>query len=156
MPHIYLETKIYAPQERCFDLARSIDLHCYTTSSTNERAVAGITSGLINKGEFVTWRAKHFGIRQELTSLISEMEHPRYFEDRMLKGVFKSIIHKHFFEKEGSVTIMKDDFFFEAPLGIAGKIFSRFVLTDYLRRFLIERNRIIKDIAESDEWKRFI
>jgi ligand-binding SRPBCC domain-containing protein len=156
MPHIYLETKIYAPQERCFDLARSIDLHCYTTSSTNEKAVAGITSGLINEGEFVTWRAKHFGVWQELTSVISKMERPYHFEDRMRKGIFKSIIHKHSFEKEGNVTIMKDDFFFEAPCGIAGKIFSKFILTDYLRKFLIERNRIIKGVAESDEWKRFI
>lgn len=129
MPVIKLITHINAPVERVFDLARSIDFHQETTKGTNETAIAGVTKGLINKGEQVTWRAKHFGIYQELSSVIPEMDAPFYFEDRMLKGAFKSIRHQHFFEKKNGGTVMKDEFEFEAPFGIIGKAFCSLVLT---------------------------
>jgi hypothetical protein len=64
MPLIELTTIIAAPIERCFDLARSIDLHKLSTEGTEEEAIAGVTSGLIGKDQQVTWRARHFGITQ--------------------------------------------------------------------------------------------
>lgn len=97
MPHIKLETIINAPIERCFDLARSIDLHKISTGNTQEEAIAGTTSGLIGLNETVTWRARHFGVRQTLTSKITEFERPHFFVDEMLEGAFKSIYHKHIF-----------------------------------------------------------
>ena len=66
MPKINLTTTIDAPIERVFDLARSIDLHKLSTKKTNEEAVNGKTSGLIELGETVTWRAKHFNVYQKL------------------------------------------------------------------------------------------
>lgn len=51
MPVIQLTTLINAPVERCFDLSRSIDLHQLTAIRTTEKAIAGITKGLISKGE---------------------------------------------------------------------------------------------------------
>lgn len=68
MPRIYLETRISAPVEIVFDLSRSIDLHKISTEHTKEEAIAGKTSGLIALGETVTWRAKHLGFTQNLTS----------------------------------------------------------------------------------------
>lgn len=156
MPLIELETIVNAPVQRCFDLARSIDFHQETTAGTNERAVAGVTSGLINKGEEVTWRARHFGVYQHLSSQITEMNAPYYFEDRMIKGVFKSIRHRHFFEEKNGQTIMKDHFEFEAPFGLIGKIISKLILKDYLQKFIVERNQMLKETAESDEWKKYI
>ena len=64
MPIIELSTLIRAPRERVFDLARSIDAHRHTTGGTEERAVAGVTSGLIAMDDEVTWEARHFGVRQ--------------------------------------------------------------------------------------------
>ncbi len=61
--------------------------------------------------------------------------------------------HQHFFEQQGLLTIMKDQFYFEAPLGIIGTIFSKCVLVHYLRSFLQERNALIKKAAESNQWK---
>ena len=156
MPSIHITTVIHAPIERCFDLARSIDLHQYTSARTNEKAIAGVTKGLINKGETVTWEAKHFGILQTLTSEITKMERPYGFEDCMVKGAFKKIKHLHTFEKNGEQTIMKDMFEFESPLGFLGKLFNKIILTNYMKRFLLERNNEIKKIAESEEeWKKY-
>lgn len=156
MPEICITTIINAPIQRCFDLARSIDLHQQTSAHTDERAIAGITCGLIGKGETVTWRAKHFGIVQTLTSVISEMESPYLFEDRMLKGAFKSIRHMHRFEFVNGQTIMRDEFVFESPGGFVGRLFNWIVLTNYMTKFLSERNQMIKIVAETDEWKKYI
>ncbi|MFX8875810.1 hypothetical protein ABTM97_19785, partial [Acinetobacter baumannii] len=78
--------------EKCFDLARSIDLHQISTAETNEKAIAGKTNGLINLNETVTWEATHFGIRQKLTSKITKFDRPYHFRDEQVKGAFKCFI----------------------------------------------------------------
>ena len=156
MPTIELSTDIDAPIERVFDLARSIDAHVASTSSSGERAVAGRTSGLIELGETVTWQAKHFGIGQTLTVEITGFDRPTYFEDRMVKGAFASIHHAHRFETIGAMTRMHDSFTFCAPIGPLGRIAERLFLTRYMKRFLIERNQVLKQTAESDRWRDFL
>src|ERR1700754_4413818 len=108
MPPIELLTHINAPIETVFDLSRSIDLHLESTKHTGERAIAGKTSGLIGLGETVTWQARHFGIRQNLTSKITRFEYPTLFVDEMVNGAFKSFRHEHHFSNEGAgQTLMK-------------------------------------------------
>jgi len=156
LPTIQLSLYINAPRERCFDLSRSIDLHQISTEGTHERAIGGVTSGLIGMGETVTWRAKHLGIYQNLTSIINSYNFPYSFSDRQVKGAFKSFEHKHAFIEENGGTLMKDVFYFESPLGIIGKLANLLFLTSYMRKFLIKRNNFIKQIAEGEEWKGYI
>lgn len=153
---IYLTTRIHAPIQRCFDLSRSIDLHTVSTRKTNEKAIAGVTSGLIGFNQEVTWKAKHFGVYQKLTTRITAFHSPVFFEDKMVKGIFKKMEHKHFFEQEGDETVMRDEFIFEAPFGVVGTLVSKLLLIRYMKNFLIERNRIIKETAESDKWKQLL
>jgi ligand-binding SRPBCC domain-containing protein len=148
MPKIELTTLIHAPIEKVFDLSRSIDLHMESTKQTGEKAIAGRISGLIELDETVTWRAKHFGIWQTLTSKIVEFEFPNLFVDEMVSGAFKSIRHEHHFAASGNQTIMNDVFEFEAPLGILGRIFNKLILTRYMTKLLQERNRVVKEVAE--------
>lgn len=93
MPRIELQTKIKADRNIVFDLSRSIDLHKISTEQTNEQAISGKTSGLIGMGESITWRAKHFGIYQNLTSKITKYNRPIVFVDEMVKGIFKEFKH---------------------------------------------------------------
>lgn len=148
MSEIYLETLIDADIHHVFDLARDIDLHQKSTSRSNEKAIAGRTSGLIEKNETVTWRAKHLGVYQTLTTKIISMEKPHQFTDIMLKGAFKSMRHQHMFRDVEGKTLMTDRFEFESPFGIIGKLFNTIYLTHYLKTFLLERNELIKTIAE--------
>ncbi|HTD98655.1 MAG TPA: SRPBCC family protein [Mucilaginibacter sp.] len=148
MPIIELVTEINAPIEKCFDLARSIDLHIKSTKQTGEQAIAGKTSGLIGLGETVTWRAKHFGIWQNLTSKITEYDYPNYFVDEMVDGTFKSIRHEHHFTMVDNYTVMKDVFVFESPLGLLGRLANFLFLRNYMKKLLEERNRVIKAVAE--------
>ncbi|MDB6108664.1 MAG: cell division protein [Pedosphaera sp.] len=156
MTRISLRTEINAPIERVFDLARSIELHEHSTHVTNERAVGGVTSGLIGLGQEVTWRARHFGIVQHLTVKITKLDRPKHFQDVMVSGAFKSMQHDHTFREQGTGTLMIDQFDFAAPLGWLGRCAERLFLKSYMRRFLIQRNQILKGIAESEDWKQYL
>lgn len=153
MPRIELQTRIRSSVEICFDLSTSIELHTISTSSTNEKAIAGITTGFIKLDEFVTWEATHFGFRQRLTSKITLFDRPLHFRDEQVKGIFRSIVHDHFFRQEGAYVVMTDIFEYESPFGVLGKLFNTFVLTSYLTRFLRKRNQLIKEYAETGKWK---
>ena len=156
MPVIKIVTTINAPIERCFDLSRSIDLHMVSTKHTNEIAIAGRTSGLIELNETVTWRAKHLGVWQTLSSLITEFKAPYFFVDEMVDGAFKSFRHEHHFETQERCTIMTDLFNYKSPFGFVGELFNTLFLTAYMRRLLEKRNAVIKEYAESDEWRKII
>lgn len=156
MPVIKLETLINAPIERVFDLSRSVDLHADSMAHTNEKAVSGVTKGLINLGETVTWEATHFGIRQRLTSKITICERPHKFGDTMVSGAFKRFDHEHFYEEIDGKTLMKDVFDYDSPLGFLGNIADFLFLENYMRDLLIKRNELIKRVAESEDWRKFL
>jgi len=151
MSTIHLTTIINADVHKVFDLARDIDLHQKSTFKTNEIAIAGRTSGLIEKGETVTWRAKHLGFYQAHTSKITEMQKPHQFTDVMSEGTFKSFKYQHIFKTNANKTIMIDILEFESPFGIIGKLFNKFFLKNYMKNFLLERNRLIKMTAENNK-----
>jgi ligand-binding SRPBCC domain-containing protein len=153
---IDITTDIRAPIQRVFDLSRSVDLHTASTSQTGERAVPGVTSGLMQLGDYVTWRARHFGIWQQLTTRITVFEPPSYFRDSMVDGAFKRFDHDHFFSARGEFTQMRDVFAFDSPLGILGDIADRLFLAGYVRRFLDGRNALIKTVAETDRWRDYL
>lgn len=149
-------TKIRAPAERVFDLARSVDLHVRSAGSTGESAIAGVTSGLLELGQEVTWRGRHFGVWQNLTSKITRFSRPDYFRDSMVRGAFQRLDHDHYFELHGDLTIMKDVFDFTSPLGVLGRVADALFLESYMRRFIIERNNVIKKTAEGQDWKLYL
>jgi ligand-binding SRPBCC domain-containing protein len=156
MPIITLHTKIKAPAQRCFDLSRSIDLHMASTAKTGEHVIAGRSSGLICLHESVTWKAKHLGIWQTLSSKIIDFDPPFFFADEMIKGTFKSFRHEHYFSEEHGLTYMKDIFNFHSPFGILGNLAEKLFLTRYMTRLLEERNAMIKNCAENDTWKAYL
>jgi ligand-binding SRPBCC domain-containing protein len=148
MTAIHLQTELDADIEKCFDIARDIDIHQLSTEQTKEKAIAGRTSGLCELGDSVTWEATHFGIRQHLTVEITRFDPPYFFEDKMIKGAFKSMRHEHRFETRNGKTLMTDKFYYEVPLGVLGKIFDKIILSRYMVSFLVTRNRVMKTIAE--------
>jgi ligand-binding SRPBCC domain-containing protein len=150
VPTIRLETPIRAPAERCFDLSLSVDLHRQSTAHTHERAVAGVTSGMMKLGDTVTWEAVHFGRKQYLTSKITLYERPHRFIDEMVKGAFQEMVHLHEFDPQPVGTIMIDTFTFRAPWGPLGRLAEMLVLTRYMKGLLVTRNRYLKQVAEAD------
>jgi ligand-binding SRPBCC domain-containing protein len=156
MPIIRIKTLIDAKKSIVFDLSRSIDLHKISTQHTNEEAIAGITKGLIALNQSVTWRAKHFGVYQKLSSKITAFDAPNYFVDEMQNGIFKRFKHEHIFETQKNQTLMIDVFDYTAPLGVLGLVADILFLKSYLNSMLIKRNDTIKAFAESERWKEVL
>jgi ligand-binding SRPBCC domain-containing protein len=149
MPVIVLQTRVAAPPARCFDLARDVDLHQRSTAASRERAVAGVTAGLLGAGDEVTWEATHFGVRQRLTSRITEFDPPNRFVDEMVRGAFSRFRHEHQFLPVPDGTDIVDTFDYTAPLGPLGQLADALFLRRYMTRLLRGRNAYLKRAAES-------
>ena len=151
MTTINLLTKIKAPIEIIFDLSRNIDVHKLSTRKSNETAIDGVTSGLINLNETVTWRGKHFGFYLTHKSIISAMNLYDYFVDEMVEGKFKSFKHEHTFIEENGFVMMIGKIQYQTPYGIFGKLFDGLILKKHLTNFISERNKILKELAENHQ-----
>lgn len=121
-----------------------------------EEAVAGIRSGLIEKGETVTWKAKHLFKTRLLKVKITQLDKYYLFSDEQAEGDFKMMRHEHHFKPCDNGTIMIDLFNFESPYGVIGRWFNSIYLTRYMKRLLEQRNKFIKEMAEGDTWKKFL
>jgi hypothetical protein len=140
-------TIIDAPIQRCFDLARSVEVHLLANVHSGEQALAvgGITSGLAGLGQRVTWRAKHFGVWHDLTSETTALESPHFFQVAMVQGIFRSMQADHMFRAISSgATEMKDIFLIAAPLPLLGPLAEALFLRRYMLALLRERNAVIK------------
>ena len=144
-----MATSIEASAELCFDLSCNIDVHVGSMEDSGERAIGGVTSGLIGLGGEVTWRARHFGIDWQMTSKVTEFERPYWFVDQMQWGPFAFFRHEHRFDQHGEITTMIDIVEYLLPLGPLGTIADAVIVKRYLRHLLEMRNRYIKAAAEN-------
>ena len=119
--------------------------------------MAGITSGLPELSQEVTWRAKHFGVWHNVTSRYTAMQPPTYFQATMTEGIFRSMQADHYFRALPSgATEMKDLFRVAAPLPVLGPLAEALFLRRYMLTLLRERNAVIKQIAESNDWQQYL
>lgn len=150
---------IDAPMERCFDLARSVEVHLVDNRHCGEptAAVSGQTTGLVELGQTVTWRARHLGVRQKLTTRVTALHRPVFFQDTMSEGAFRSMQHDHFFRQlVGDRTEMTDILRVAAPIPVLGRIAELLFLRRYMGSLLCDRCTVTKRIAESAEWKQYL
>jgi ligand-binding SRPBCC domain-containing protein len=150
MPVITCDTRIEAPIDLCFDLARDVEIHCETAADTRERAVPpGKTAGLLELGDLVTFEATHLAIRWRLTARIVQMERPHCFVDQMERGPFAFLRHRHEFSEITGATLMRDVMEWRSRCGPAGACVDAVLLRRHLRRFLASRGTRLKQIAEA-------
>jgi len=139
MPSTFtLVTETPMSAEALFDLSLDIDAHIASMSQSDERAVAGVRTGLIGLGETVTWRARHFGIWWTMTSNITALERPTRFTDEQVRGPFPTFVHEHRFEQLATGSRMTDTITLASP--VFGVWAERLVLVPYLRRLIAKRN----------------
>jgi ligand-binding SRPBCC domain-containing protein len=109
-------------------------------ADSGERAIGGVTSGVLQLGDAVTWKARHFGIPFTMTSRISAYDAPRTFVDEQTSGPFRRWWHQHRFELVDGGTLMTDVVEFESPAGVLGRAANALVLTRYMTRLINQRN----------------
>jgi ligand-binding SRPBCC domain-containing protein len=155
MPFIHLTTFIAAPQDRVFDLSRSIAVHKQSMTKYGEKVIDGTISGLLNLNDTVTWTAKHLMKQRILKVQITKMQKPDFFVDEQVQGDFKLMKHEHYFKPIENGTLMIDQFHFEISKGIIGNLVNKFYLEKYMTSLLVSRNEMIKKIAEGNQWKQY-
>ncbi|HEY1684012.1 MAG TPA: SRPBCC family protein [Tepidisphaeraceae bacterium] len=148
MYRLAISTFIRASPQICFDLARSVDVHLQSASDSDERVIAGRNTGLLELGDEVTWQGKHLGFTHRLSSKIIILQPPDFFQDRMMRGPFGFLEHDHRFEPQNNDTQMTDVLTFQAPFGPIGWLAERLILAPHLRRFLMQRATVLKQLAE--------
>ena len=147
-------TVIHAPIERCFLLSTSLAI---VEKELGMHPVRGKTSGLVSGGDTVRWEGWQLGLPQYHESLISRFDSPHFFQDTMIAGRFASFQHDHAFSQnaEGSVTL-SDDLRFSMPFGWAGRLVGRWIMVPHIRGLLRRRFRLLKRIAETEEWRDYL
>lgn len=156
MAIIHLTTIIEAPVERVFDLSRSVRLHKVSMTDHKEEIIAGLTTGLMEKGDTVTWKACHLLKTRVLKTAITDMQKYTCFTDEQVEGDFEMMKHEHHFKPCENGTIMIDIFTYASPYGLVGGLISKAYLSGYLKKLLEKRNAILKKYAESNQWKQIL
>lgn len=128
-----------------FDLARDVDVHLATMAASGERAVAGRTSGRLEPGDEVTWRARHLGMHWEMRVRIATFDQPDCFVDEQVSGPFRWFRHEHRFEAAGdATTVVVDRVSFAAPYGPVSRLVEP-LLARYLRRLVCRRSAALAE-----------
>ena len=152
-----IETEVFAPRERCFDLARSVDFHAASSQIIAGKAVAYRVSGLSEQGDKTTWSARFFGVRFRLTTEITHFDRPHGFSDDLCAGLFRHFGHVYTFTtRETDRTLMIDDFRFESPFGFLGAAFDTLILRRQMHAVALSRALHLKRVAESESWRDFL
>ena len=151
------ETLILAPPERCFDLARSVDLHADSARPICGKAVAGRTTGLAGPDDRTTWSARFFGMRFSLTTEITMFDRPARLFRRSLRGSahpFWACLHV---PAEGRGSDSDDGrFLVSKPLRVRWAALDALLLHRRMRKVMNFRADYIKRTAESGEWRKYL
>ncbi len=151
------EVRIRAPAERCFDLARSVDLHVDSATAIAARAVGGKTHGLSGSGDETKWSARFCGVRFAMTTRVEDFATPTGFGDRLTRGLLRRFEHAYRFkaQPDGGCT-MSDELTIEAPFGPLGRLAERFYLSRRMLTLVRRRLEYIRRVAEGGDWQCYL
>ncbi len=75
----------------------------------------------------------------------------------MISGRFASFQHDHAFAESGSGAVtLSDELRFSMPLGWLGWLVGRFIMVPHIKGLLKRRFRLLKRIAETEEWRSYL
>ncbi|MGH2644327.1 MAG: SRPBCC family protein [Chitinophagaceae bacterium] len=156
MSELHLTTVIHAPAQRVFDLARCVSLHKRHFDHYKIIPLSGKTSGIMELRDYVRWEGKVGGKKRIFVMEIAEMDKPDFYRDEMRKDFFDSFHHEHYFREIDNGTIMIDQIKYQLPHGLIGKMINKACAEKYVMQYLKERNNMIKDYAEGNNWRAIL
>ena len=151
------EVNVHAPAGRCFDLARSVDLHVDSSTEIGALAVGGRQRGLSEDSDTTTWSARFFGMRFRMTTRIEKFSPPAGFRDVLVHGLLRQFAHVYRFvpTPDGGCTV-SDELTVAAPLGPLGWLVERLYLTRRMGHLVSRRLAHIKRVAENGDWRNYL
>lgn len=146
---------IQAPIERAFALSTSVAI---VQRELGMHPVAGRTQGLVTGGDTIRWQGWQLGFPNYHVSLIvpETWEPPRFFQDRMIAGRFRSFEHDHRFTQTADGVLLNDEVRFEMPFGWLGCIVGEIVLVPHIRGLMRRRFSLLKRLAEGEDWREYL
>ena len=147
---------VNAPIERCFQLATHLTLVADVLGMKPVEGRGTRSEGMVARGDRVVWYGWKFGLPHMHESVISRYEAPAFFQDTMERGRFKRFQHDHQFSEVDGHTLMVDYVRFSLPLGVAGRMVGRQVVMPHVVKLLRTRLRLLKSLAEGEEWRQYI
>ena len=142
--------------ERCYKLSLSVDLLVAMARSEGTAVESGVKTGLLGLNDTVTQHGRRFGIEFRHTNMIDALRQPMHYREVMVDGVFDRFEHEHHFALMNDGTRMRDEVRFTAPMGRVGWVAEKFWLRRYLVQVLKQRSTVMKWVAESQEWRRYL
>ena len=144
---IEVVTVIGATPAVVFDLELDVDVH--SASLPGETATTSSGHRRLELGDEVTFAARHFGLRWQMTCRVTAFDRPHRFVDEQIGGPFRALRHEHVFDAlDAGRTRMSDHMSITAPGGAPGAVVASLLLAPYLRRLLKRRAAHIKRAAE--------
>ena len=157
IPVVVHETRVRAPTERCFDLARSVTLHMDSSGTIDARAVEGRCHGLSSEGDETVWSARFCGLRFRMATRIVSFAYPTQFGDRLTCGLLRRFEHVYRFQPlQNGGCAMSDELTVEAPFGVFGRLVEGLYLTRRMHQLVQRRLEHIKAVAESEQWRQYL
>jgi len=144
---------INAPIDRCFLLATHVGL---TAQAIEMRPVAGTVAGTLGPGDRVVWAGWRFGLPLVHEGLITRYERPAFVQDTMARGRFRKYQHDHQFIEIDGQTLVIERLRFSMPFGPLGKQLGKRLVVPTVTRLLRRRVALLKQVAESHEWRRYL
>jgi ligand-binding SRPBCC domain-containing protein len=157
MNKIEFNTYIKAPVERCFDLSRSIDFHKKSLSPmVKEESVAGCTTGLIGYNQRVLMQSKLWSYQFSTELKMTKFNPPYFLSFEIADSHFESAFHDYYFYDISDETVMVNHFYYKLKLGIIGEIGNLLFLEKYITRTITTRNDLLREYAETDQWREIL
>lgn len=99
------------------------------------------------KGMLIDYRLKPLlGIPVNWQTEIIEVDQPKKFIDKQLKGPYKIWEHTHIFIQQDNGILMKDHLKYALPFGIIGKMAHFLLIKKKIENIFIYRKKILKEI----------
>lgn len=147
---------IRAPIDRVFALSCSVAI--VQRELGMRPTIGGRTSGLVTAGDIIRWQGMQLGFANYHVSLIvpDTWDAPHFFQDRMIAGRFRSFEHDHHLTETSEGTQLNDEVRFSMKLRLGGALTARAIVAPHIRRLMRRRFRLLKRLAETDEWKEYM
>ena len=156
MAKIHFTTFIKAPAKRVFDLSRSANLFQISSDNIFEKFVEGLSSGLMNENETVSYQAKYFYRTRNLTLKIINLNIPNQITIQLIMKGFKSFQYNLYFKSIKNGTFLIDIIEYERSYGLMGKLLDKIFIKNHIAKLLSYRNEVINQYAETAKWKEIL
>ncbi len=120
------------------------------------RQLRGVSSGLLSNNDSILWALRILNKDFLFTLKITELNPVLFIQEEMMQGSLDSFKHLRHFKKIENGTLVIDEVFYALPKKFWSPWIDRFFVNGKLHELLKERNKILKEYAESNKWRALL